>query len=151
MESPGAGDPGAAFLPTAPYPGAAAVAGMDDEAFRARFAGTPLTRPKAQGMRRNARIALDNAGHARAGRRPSTEVIGAVTVFCGSSDRVDAKYFDAARELGEKLARRRWRLVYGGGGLGLMGALARAVLAPAARWSASSPRRCWISGWGRPR
>ena len=60
----------AAFQPTAPYPGAAAVAGMDDEAFRARFAGTPLTRPKAQGMRRNARIALDNAGHARAGLPP---------------------------------------------------------------------------------
>jgi len=61
----------AAFQPTAPYPGAAAVAGMDDEAFRARFAGTPLTRPKAQGMRRNARIALDNAGHARGGGPPA--------------------------------------------------------------------------------
>ena len=60
----------AAFQPTAPYPGAAAVAGMDDEAFRGRFAGTPLTRPKAQGMRRNARIALDNAGRARGGVPP---------------------------------------------------------------------------------
>ena len=47
-------------------------------------------------------------------------MIAAVTVFCGSSDLVDAKYFDAARELGEKLARRRWRLVYGGGSVGLM-------------------------------
>jgi uncharacterized protein (TIGR00730 family) len=56
-------------------------------------------------------------------------VIAAVTVFCGSSDLVDAKYFDAARELGEKLARRRWRLVYGGGSVGLMGELARTVLA----------------------
>jgi len=55
-------------------------------------------------------------------------VIGAVTVFCGSSDRVDARYFEAARELGEKLARRKWRLIYGGGALELMGALARAVL-----------------------
>jgi len=55
-------------------------------------------------------------------------VIAAVTVFCGSSDLVDAKYFDAARELGEKLARRRWRLVYGGGSVGLMGAVASAVL-----------------------
>jgi uncharacterized protein (TIGR00730 family) len=52
-----------------------------------------------------------------------------VTVFCGSSDAVDQKYFAAARELGEKLARRRWRLVYGGGRVGLMGVLSRAVLA----------------------
>lgn len=57
----------AAFRPTASYPGAVAVASMDDEAFRARFAGTPLTRPKAPGMRRNAEIALGNAGRARGG------------------------------------------------------------------------------------
>ncbi len=50
-----------AFLPTASYPGAAAVAAMDDLAFARRFGGMPLTRPKAEGMRRNARIALDNA------------------------------------------------------------------------------------------
>ena len=56
-------------------------------------------------------------------------VIAAVTVFCGSSDAVEPKYFTAARELGEKLARRGWRLVYGGGSVGLMGALSRAVLA----------------------
>ena len=55
-------------------------------------------------------------------------MISAVTVFCGSSNAVDAKYFAAAAELGGKLARRGWRLVYGGGGVGLMGALARAVL-----------------------
>ena len=56
-------------------------------------------------------------------------VIRSVTVFCGSSDSVDGKYFAAAEELGAKLARRRWRLIYGGGGVGLMGSLARAVLA----------------------
>jgi cytokinin riboside 5'-monophosphate phosphoribohydrolase len=55
-------------------------------------------------------------------------VIGAVTVFCGSSDAVDPKYFAAAVELGGEMARRGWRLVYGGGSVGLMGALARAVL-----------------------
>jgi len=55
-------------------------------------------------------------------------VIGSVTVFCGSSDAVDPKYFAAAVELGEKIARRGWRLIYGGGSVGLMGALARAVL-----------------------
>jgi cytokinin riboside 5'-monophosphate phosphoribohydrolase len=56
-------------------------------------------------------------------------MISSVTVFCGSSDAVEEKYYAAARELGEKLARRGWRLVYGGGSVGLMGALSRAVLA----------------------
>ena len=56
-------------------------------------------------------------------------MISSVTIFCGSSDAVDRKYFAVARELGEKLARRRWRLVYGGGRVGLMGVLSRAVLA----------------------
>jgi uncharacterized protein (TIGR00730 family) len=56
-------------------------------------------------------------------------VISSVTVFCGSSNVVDEKYFAAAGELGEKMARRGWRLVYGGGSVGLMGVLSRAVLA----------------------
>ena len=55
-------------------------------------------------------------------------MIESVTVFCGSSDLVDERFFAVARELGGKLARRRWRLVYGGGSVGLMGALARAVM-----------------------
>ena len=54
-------------------------------------------------------------------------MISSVTVFCGSSNAVEDKYFAAAHELGAKLARRRWRLVYGGGSVGLMGALATAV------------------------
>ena len=54
-------------------------------------------------------------------------MISSVTVFCGSSDAVEDKYFAAARELGAKLARRRWRLVYGGGSVGLMGALAESA------------------------
>jgi epoxyqueuosine reductase QueG len=39
---------------------------MDDAEFTRRFAGTPITRAKAAGMRRNAAIALDNAGRAGA-------------------------------------------------------------------------------------
>ena len=46
-------------------------------------------------------------------------MIGSITVFCGSSDAVDPKYFAAAVELGEKIARRGWRLIYGGGSVGL--------------------------------
>jgi epoxyqueuosine reductase len=50
----------AAFVPPAPYPGAAALCGMDDETLRLRFAGTPLLRAKPAGLRRNARIYLEN-------------------------------------------------------------------------------------------
>jgi epoxyqueuosine reductase len=49
-----------AFLPAEPYPGAEAVAAMDDTSFRRRFEGTALTRPRPAGMRRNAAIALEN-------------------------------------------------------------------------------------------
>ena len=48
------------FAPLAPYPGAEAIAAMDDGEFRRRFAGSPLLRPRAAGMRRNASIALAN-------------------------------------------------------------------------------------------
>jgi uncharacterized protein (TIGR00730 family) len=46
-------------------------------------------------------------------------------VFCGSSDDADPEFLAAASELGRQLAEARIRLVYGGGGVGLMGAVAR--------------------------
>ena len=51
-----------------------------------------------------------------------------VCVFCGSSSGGPA-YADAARRFGAALARRGLGLVYGGGHVGLMGAVADAVLA----------------------
>jgi uncharacterized protein (TIGR00730 family) len=50
-------------------------------------------------------------------------------VFCGSSVGVRPAYRLEAQRLGETLARRRIGLVYGGGRVGLMGALADAALA----------------------
>lgn len=50
-----------------------------------------------------------------------------VCLFCGSSDRSDPDYTVAARRFGELTAQAGWRLVYGGGGVGLMGASARAA------------------------
>lgn len=50
-----------------------------------------------------------------------------VCVFCGSSDAADPQYLAAAATLGRILARSGVRLVYGGGGVGLMGACARAA------------------------
>lgn len=54
--------------------------------------------------------------------------IRSVCVFCGSSPGRDPAHMAAAAELGAALARAGIALVYGGGGVGLMGALARAAL-----------------------
>jgi uncharacterized protein (TIGR00730 family) len=54
-------------------------------------------------------------------------MINAVTVFCSSSSKVDRVFFDAAAELGCAIASERWKLVYGGNDIGIMGALASAT------------------------
>jgi hypothetical protein len=51
-----------------------------------------------------------------------------ICVYCGSADGVHADYLKAAYQLGETLARRKMRLIYGGGKTGLMGALADGAL-----------------------
>ena len=52
-----------------------------------------------------------------------------VCVFCGSKAGANTKYFKLANTLGEKLAEKSFNVIYGGGDLGLMGALAEGVLA----------------------
>ena len=54
--------------------------------------------------------------------------LGRVCVFCGSSTGSEPAYRDAAVELGTALANRGIGLIYGGGAIGLMGALADACL-----------------------
>jgi uncharacterized protein (TIGR00730 family) len=51
-----------------------------------------------------------------------------VCVFCGSSRGIRAEYAEAVRGLGSVLAAREIGLVFGGGGVGLMGELADAVV-----------------------
>jgi uncharacterized protein (TIGR00730 family) len=51
-----------------------------------------------------------------------------ICVFCGSSPGANPVYLEAAREVGRTLARRGLGLVYGGGSVGLMGAVADAAL-----------------------
>jgi uncharacterized protein (TIGR00730 family) len=58
---------------------------------------------------------------------PTTSSIGSICVYCGASDNVNAIYIRLAEALGRELAGRGIRLVYGGGGVGLMGACARAA------------------------
>lgn len=51
-----------------------------------------------------------------------------VCVFCGSRDGNNPAYLAAARHTGMAIAKRGWRLVYGGGHIGLMGAVADGAL-----------------------
>jgi uncharacterized protein (TIGR00730 family) len=54
--------------------------------------------------------------------------INAVCVYCGSSAGKDPAFLRGAEVLGKSLALGGVRLVYGGGSVGMMGAVARAVL-----------------------
>jgi len=54
---------------------------------------------------------------------------GSVCVFCGSRNGTRAAYQAAAHALGETMAAEGWRLVYGAGDVGLMGAVASAAQA----------------------
>src|SRR5688572_23328516 len=56
-----------------------------------------------------------------------------IGVFCGSSAGNRPEYLAIARETGALLARRNLTIVYGGGRVGLMGALADAALAEGGR------------------
>jgi uncharacterized protein (TIGR00730 family) len=53
-------------------------------------------------------------------------------VFCGAREGNHPRYMDLARGLGEEIAKQGHSLVYGGGGLGLMGAVARTAHAAGA-------------------
>jgi uncharacterized protein (TIGR00730 family) len=50
--------------------------------------------------------------------------IKSVTVYCGSAPGSDPAYLRLAANLGKAIAKRGWRTVYGGGDVGLMGAVA---------------------------
>ncbi|HEV2674219.1 MAG TPA: TIGR00730 family Rossman fold protein [Aliidongia sp.] len=59
--------------------------------------------------------------------------IKSVCVYCGSSNRVDPRFLDAASELGRLMGKAGLELIYGGGRVGLMGRVADGVLAEGGR------------------
>lgn len=61
-------------------------------------------------------------------QKPDMATVQSICVFCGSSDGRNPAYTAAAETLGIAMARAGIRLVYGGGSIGLMGTVARAVL-----------------------
>ncbi|WP_127555981.1 TIGR00730 family Rossman fold protein [Saccharospirillum alexandrii] len=52
-----------------------------------------------------------------------------IAVYCGSKSGYSTEYIDLATNLGQQMARRQHDLIYGGANIGLMGAVADAVLA----------------------
>ena len=55
-------------------------------------------------------------------------MIRRLAVYCGSASPGDSRYLELARKTGEVLAKRGIGVIYGGGRLGLMGALASGAL-----------------------
>src|SRR5258707_13952346 len=59
---------------------------------------------------------------------PGMSKIKTICVYCGSGPGSNPRFIEAAIALGKVLAENRIRLVYGGGSIGLMGALATSAL-----------------------
>jgi uncharacterized protein (TIGR00730 family) len=55
--------------------------------------------------------------------------MNAVTVYCSSSSALAPVYYEAGRALGRAIALQKWKLIYGGNCVGLMGELANSVRA----------------------
>jgi uncharacterized protein (TIGR00730 family) len=72
-----------------------------------------------------------------------------VAVFCGSADGTDPGLAEAAYEVGAGLADRGIGLVYGGGGKGLMGAIAQGALDAGGEVIGVIPQAMVDREWGR--
>ncbi len=77
--------------------------------------------------------------------------IGTVAVYCASSRQSDPSFPAAARRVGALLAERGIAIVYGGGAVGSMGALADGALASGGRIVGVIPRFMADLEWGHPR
>ena len=75
--------------------------------------------------------------------------LGRVAVFCGSADGTDPDLPAAAYEVGAGLATRGIGVVYGGGGKGLMGALAQGALDAGGEVIGVIPQAMVDREWGR--
>jgi uncharacterized protein (TIGR00730 family) len=73
-----------------------------------------------------------------------------VCVFASSSGRIDPEYMEAAAELGILFARSGIEVIFGGGGIGLMGALADAVIENGGKITGVIPSFMNDEGWGHP-
>jgi hypothetical protein len=70
-----------------------------------------------------------------------------ICVFASSSSRIDNKYAAEATLLGTLLARAKMDVIYGGGGIGLMGCLADAVISNGGKITGVIPSFMIDEGW----
>ncbi len=70
-----------------------------------------------------------------------------ICVFASSSSRINSEYATAASNLGILLARAKIDVVYGGGGIGLMGKLADAVIEHGGKITGVIPSFMKDEGW----
>lgn len=73
---------------------------------------------------------------------------GQICVYCASSGRCDPSYHDAARRLGRVLARAGFAIIYGGGAVGSMGALADGAVAQGGTIVGVLPKFMMELEWG---
>jgi hypothetical protein len=71
-----------------------------------------------------------------------------VCVFAASSSRIDSAFSEDASRLGTLLAEAGIEVIYGGGGIGLMGKLADGVLAKGGKITGVIPQFMKVEGWG---
>ena len=72
-----------------------------------------------------------------------------VIVFASSSSKIKEEYFAEASTLGKRLALEGHGIIYGGGGIGLMGALADSAIENGGRVTGVIPEFMLQNGWGR--
>ncbi|HCC70912.1 MAG TPA: TIGR00730 family Rossman fold protein [Bacteroidales bacterium] len=70
-----------------------------------------------------------------------------ICIFAASSSKIDKVYLDAASRLGEIIASEGHNIVYGGGDIGLMGALADAALKKGSKITGVIPSFMHENGW----
>lgn len=73
--------------------------------------------------------------------------ISTVCVYCASSTKIDAAYFDGAKQLGRLLGRQGIRLVNGAGSTGLMRAVADGALEEGGKVTGVIPRFMADNNW----
>lgn len=71
-----------------------------------------------------------------------------VCIFAASSSRIDTEYGIVAGRLGSLLAHDQKEVVFGGGGIGLMGKLADSVIANRGKITGVIPKFMQEEGWG---